>query len=414
MIVCGTDFSDRSDAAADVAAAIAARRGEELLLVHVYDSDRQWSAAIDEARRSRLNEVATRLRRRDLVVEEHVAPGNPAAVLLELAHARHASMVVLAAVGQRFTVRLRVGSVTERVARSLRLPLLIVRAEAAGLLRWARDGEPLGVMIAIDRPEDFPAIAQGIADLARIGPCSTVTAHARVDDSSHAEGVDEEFRQRIEPQLRNSGIDAPLLVRSGDAPVIEQIVELAELEEADLVVLRNHPRSEVSALWRASVSRGVLRLASMSVLMLPAPAGEPLDTKVPRFRSVLIPTDLSPVSQESVRYGFGLVAPGCIVYLLHVVPPGLSEQERHELLRRTQALVPDRAEFREISAYAELAVSDDPAAAICEAADRFNTDVICIGSRGASDVRDGAGSVTRAVMKDTRRPLLVIQPPRPA
>ena len=52
------------------------------------------------------------------------------------------------------------------------------------------------------------------------------------------------------------------------------------------------------------------------------------------------------------------------------------------------------------------------AAGICEAADRFDADLICIGSHGRSGFLAGAiGSVAQAVLARSSLPVLAVRPP---
>jgi nucleotide-binding universal stress UspA family protein len=51
------------------------------------------------------------------------------------------------------------------------------------------------------------------------------------------------------------------------------------------------------------------------------------------------------------------------------------------------------------------------AAAICEEAERFGADLVCLASHGLGASRALHGSVTKSVLKKIRRPLLVIRRP---
>jgi nucleotide-binding universal stress UspA family protein len=53
----------------------------------------------------------------------------------------------------------------------------------------------------------------------------------------------------------------------------------------------------------------------------------------------------------------------------------------------------------------------DVAQAICGEADRFGADLVCLSSHGLGASRALHGSVTKAVLKKIRRPLLVIRRP---
>jgi len=60
----------------------------------------------------------------------------------------------------------------------------------------------------------------------------------------------------------------------------------------------------------------------------------------------------------------------------------------------------------------EVLASDDPASAICEAAERFGADALCMGTKGRS--LTGLvllGSTVQAVLARAHRPVFVVPPP---
>ena len=77
----------------------------------------------------------------------------------------------------------------------------------------------------------------------------------------------------------------------------------------------------------------------------------------------------------------------------------------------TAGLVPDETGTRCQPPEVQLLVDDDVAKAICSEADRFGADVVCMASHGLGASRALHGSVTKAVLKRIRRPLLVIRRP---
>jgi nucleotide-binding universal stress UspA family protein len=57
--------------------------------------------------------------------------------------------------------------------------------------------------------------------------------------------------------------------------------------------------------------------------------------------------------------------------------------------------------------------SNEPAAAIAQAAERLDADLICLGTHGRSGLRKALlGSVSSSVLSATRRPLLLAHAPR--
>jgi len=147
-------------------------------------------------------------------------------------------------------------------------------------------------------------------------------------------------------------------------------------------------------------------------------ATEPL----PSFKRVLIATDFSKPGNKAVAFAYGAAQRGGEVNLLHVISPGTgfrsetkAENERRtrrkqELVRRLEALVPDAARVRSIQSQVEVAEHQQPAVAIAQAAERIGADLICLGSSGRSALKKQLlGSVTEAVLRRSKRPVLVIR-----
>jgi nucleotide-binding universal stress UspA family protein len=140
------------------------------------------------------------------------------------------------------------------------------------------------------------------------------------------------------------------------------------------------------------------------------------------MQTVLIATDGSPEAREAVEYGVELAAEqDAAVTLLQVIPP--TDWTR---LDRGAVIRPIPAELRLRRAYAldeaaqiagehgvEAAfevLAGDPAEEIVRYADSVDADLIVVGSRGRGALASALlGSVSRAVLSDARRPVLVVR-----
>ena len=90
------------------------------------------------------------------------------------------------------------------------------------------------------------------------------------------ENFQEELEQRtkqarvylagLEGEFREKGIEARVRVVHG--PVVEAILNAAERENADLIVLASHGRSGVSRVFYGSVAAGVLHRADRPLLII--------------------------------------------------------------------------------------------------------------------------------------------------
>jgi nucleotide-binding universal stress UspA family protein len=82
-----------------------------------------------------------------------------------------------------------------------------------------------------------------------------------------------------------------------------------------------------------------------------------------------------------------------------------------DLREQLRGLIPYETGARCQPPQIEVLESRDVAAAICEEAERFGADLVCLASHGLGASRALHGSVTKSVLKKIRRPLLVIRRP---
>jgi nucleotide-binding universal stress UspA family protein len=87
---------------------------------------------------------------------------------------------------------------------------------------------------------------------------------SKVFDAQHKKA--EEFVKRVAGNIRESGLEATTCVREGDAKT--QILEVAAEWKPDLIVLGSHGRKGMDRFLLGSVSEGVARHASCSVLIV--------------------------------------------------------------------------------------------------------------------------------------------------
>jgi nucleotide-binding universal stress UspA family protein len=207
-----------------------------------------------------------------------------------------------------------------------------------------------------------------------------------------------------------------------------EVARFAEERKAGLVVVGTHQRHGWQRLVAHSFSRGVLTHASTNVLCVPVAPYVPA-FEVPTIRRVLVATNFSTAGHDDIRHAFGLVSGGGEIHVLHVVPapePGMnplvrsmsylassvdSEKARAAAQIKLDELLRTLPDHSNIRVTATVAIHEHPAAAICEAAEKFGADVICVGSRERSRGDAGMlGSVAHGVMTRSQRPVLAVPP----
>lgn len=433
-IVCGTDLSERSRAAVAAAAAFAHRTREPLWLVHVLERGELLEPDCRErllvAARGALEEEARRVA--GVVggeVQHAVRIGHPVRELLSVAEAKSATVVVVSSQGHSALPLYRVGGTSERTALESPHPVLVVR-DAAPFEAWARGDRALRVLVAVDFTASALAAVRWVERLRHAGPCDVVLGHAydgidvlrrygRAGVPSLVRpdpGVERLFERDLAALVGDLGGAGQVAFRTRLAlgRLADHVVELADAEHVDLVVVGTHHRRGAARLW--SVSSGVLHLGRTSVATVPTSPGTLLGPEgLPEVKRVLVATDLSEASRWAVAFAYALLGSrGGDVHLVHVVQrPGRHEAraaEDADLARRLRALAPVAAEREGITTHVEV-VRGPVVAEICTAAERLGVDVVCLGSRGESGIKALLGSVVAAVLRESTRPVLVVRPP---
>lgn len=430
-IMCGTDFSEGSRPAVVAAAALASRiKDSELWLVHVVDPSADALADTTPKRLAiaagdRLAEAANALRELTRSHVHHcVLHGPPGETLLKFAEARGARLVVVASQGHGKSSVYRVGGTSERVAQSASVPVLVVR-DATPFEAWASGQRPLRILLGADWSQSSDPAIRWVKALREAGPCDVTVGHVYYSpvphhlrpryDATISELVDErerELERRLEQDLARRMGEMPgtgeLTCRPyrGLGRLGDHLIELAEQERADLIVLGSHGKRGLARL--ASVAAVTLHYSHSSVAVVPAAAHGELVGEVPRVRRVLVPTDFSSAASSAVPYGYALLGgQEGEVYLLHVLPEG-RRAESAETAARLRSLVPTRGLPEAAVTRTEVITHSNPAHAIVAAAQRLGVDIICMGSHGHTAVRRALlGSVAEAVVRESDRPVLV-------
>jgi nucleotide-binding universal stress UspA family protein len=239
----------------------------------------------------------------------------------------------------------------------------------------------------VDWTSSCEAAIRWVEALREAGPCDVVVGYVYYSDST-GDGARRYGLERRYSMVERDPQAERLLARDLAARVGElggagevvfrpehglgrlgdHLLDLAEAERADLVVLGTHRRRGLGRL--ASVAGVMLHHGHTAVAIVPLPEeGIPAPDEVPGLRRVLVATDLSPLSNHAVPFGYALLGGrGGEVYLLHVLPDAGDVASDVEIAARLRALVPKRGVPGDVVTRTEVVRHRDPSRAICEAA----------------------------------------------
>lgn len=444
-VLCGIDFSESSARAAEVAVGIAAHLKLPVCLVHALPD---WAdvvhgdekASILRAIGLALENEAERLRRLGVQVRARFEFDAPEKSLIRITREESATVLVLGATGRGRAGGHAVGRTAERLAQQSHVPTLFVRTPNP-FIEWIKGEKPIRVVVGLDFNLVSDEAWRWAQELARVGPLEVIGVHlywparefhrlglsgmrSYFDPDPDVERVlHRDLAQRFRP---TSGLSIQLRVEPSIGRLSDHLLSIASEAKGDLVVVGSHQRSAVARLWEGSVARGVIHNARSSVACIPLSA-----SKAPavgqEVRTALAATDFSPTGNAALEHAYAQVGQAGKVYLVHVLAPAgrFSDFEAKDIFtvsssladaeksaeEKLRSLVPLRSIIRDKSTEVIVLESRNPADAIMQAAERFNVDVICLGTHGRSGIAKAVlGSVAQAVLSKTERPILLVRP----
>ncbi len=424
-ILCATDFSPAAGAAAAVAAQLAGARAARLRLVHACDPA---SARVLARAHERLGAEARRLGKFGPEVEPVLLESaRLCAAVLACIRSSMPSLVVVASGVKGPLDRWALGSFAEQLAESSPVPTLVVRHPAA-FANWDWTKDRLTVLLALDRYPSSDVVLRWARDFRRAGPCDLVscTINWRMPTAEQAAIAPgrpvnpPELQARLERELRKKvrdqiGDDAgTVVVRPFFGEPGPCLVEVAAEMKAQVIAVGTHQRHGLRRLAQFSVSRALLHETGTNLVCVPVAAqSDPREAHIPDFRRVLVATDFSPEGDAAVPFAAAACSVGGRLRLVHVVPVSrrTGGSRGAELRRQLQERVPNELGARGQPAEVAVLEARDVAGAICAEAARFGADLVCLASHGRGLSRAWHGSVAKAVLKQIRRPLLVIRRP---
>ncbi|MGE5838921.1 MAG: universal stress protein [Deltaproteobacteria bacterium] len=288
-ILCATDFSDFSNHAIPYGIALAREFKAKLYVSHVIDLS---SAAIYgeavfalEEQQSRMTAYAHREMTR-LIGDEAVdwepliTVGNPANEIARLATDKQVDLAIAASHGRAGLKRLILGSVTERLMRTLPCPLWVVRSPERGFLAPASQAIQIKkILVGCDfSPDSSLAFEYGLS-LAQEFLAELHLAHVVEPPIYDSLVKPSESRESFRQQLRNTvqerlGQMVPEEARVWCKPVTallagqphEELIKYALVNDIDLIVLGIRGRSLVETLLIGSTTGRVMRGAPCPVV----------------------------------------------------------------------------------------------------------------------------------------------------
>lgn len=300
------DGSPRAERALDMAAWLARQTRdceptlEPLLILFQAVELSPWLDLDDrEDERTRATEAATRyleeragpLRSQGITVEIAVRLGNPAETILEQTMARQVELIVMSTHGRSGLARWALGSVAERVARSVPVPMLLLPDAAPTsqmVQRVQQTGSVPQILVPLDGSAKAEAALPAATRIARLLHAavrllyvfvpkfeerSLEETHRTWDAGRRQVQQAERYLTRQAEILSQAGVKAHWAFGYGMPGA--KIIETAHSQQVSLLVMTTQGRGGL-VRWRlGSVTEEVLHAGGLPVLLVPSAQAEP-------------------------------------------------------------------------------------------------------------------------------------------
>lgn len=238
----------------------------------------------EEIAKTRLGEIAKRLKSKVTDVDTRVVFGKPAEKIIEFAEAEGADLIAMSTHGRNMIGRGLLGSVTDKVLHATRLPVLTISPDKAKVYGDAARGIT-NVIVPLDGSELAEGVLPYVEDIATrmslsvllvrvLGHGGTFAPYseglAYLDDSRIDETLEAEFTDYlggVAERFKAKGIKVAWKIMRG-APAI-CITDLARETSNNMIALATHGRSGLTRWVLGSVAEGVIRATGDPVLVVP-------------------------------------------------------------------------------------------------------------------------------------------------
>lgn len=282
-ILCPIDFSEFSVKAYDYAQSLAWHYQAELLVQHVVYSypafyiDDSYKATGRKLRTDalqRLKDFAKRQTRTKVRPKCILQDGIPSDQILSLAETQAVDLIVMGTHGLSGVDRLMLGSVTEKVLRKARCPVLVVRKPAHDFVSPEEKGDPINIkriVLCMDFSKHAQRAWNHAFSIAKQYNAELTLLHViehpsgSTDLQSAMAKATKQLRGAVSPQARKSSL-VKFLVQIGKP--YQQIVEVALEAQTDLVIMGVRGSNSLNSALFGSTTYRVIQLGPCPVLVV--------------------------------------------------------------------------------------------------------------------------------------------------
>ncbi|MGH8070158.1 MAG: universal stress protein [Candidatus Entotheonellia bacterium] len=268
------DGSAQADRILPYASWLANRLQIPILLLSIVDLRVASSARGRGDVEQQLQQAIDRLHREGVQATMAITAGRPAEEILGVAESQGCDLIVLSTSTRQSQGRGTLGLVTDKVFHASQVPLLLIPPLAAEppmslphaltALIVSLDGSALAEA-ALPFAEELAQRLSAEVILARAVPFAGAIVDEKAPPAGEVEAM--AYLRSLTQKLQSEGLAVQSRTLGG--PPVEHLLDLASQTPHSLVVLTTHGRSALARWFVGSVAEGVVRAATVPVLVIP-------------------------------------------------------------------------------------------------------------------------------------------------
>lgn len=278
-ILFPTDFSEYADKALDYVAGMKTIGVENVVQVYVLEADEEYPVTVAHKKRilARLKGREEMFRQHGLEVDSRVELGTPYKEILKVADKEDVSMIVIGCHGKGLLDEVIIGSVSDRVTREAKVPVLLVKFkilkdETGPRLEKMSAEQFRKILYPTDNSPCSMSVTQYIREFKKVG-CEEVVI-ASVIDSATTKSKDvlsavKEMQAKLSVDKKifeEQGIKAKIEVPVGRP--VEELLRIEKEEHVSLTVMGSTGKGYFKQMLLGSVSENMVRHAISPVLII--------------------------------------------------------------------------------------------------------------------------------------------------
>jgi len=276
-ILLATDFSKPADKLLKSLKEFKQMGVTEVFLLHVVDVRRHNLGVmkIQERSQNRLDEVKEKVEKIGLKAKKRVNIGFPSEEIVKVSRDENCDLILISSLGKSMIKNLFLGSTTHNVIRKSTLPVLIEKYEKVKEEEYKLSSKKKFRKILL--PIDFSRYSYRVLELAKkistsyqeIILVSAVETGEKEKELQKRKKETERKLNEIKETLDEVDISNRIKVEVGKGMASNKIIEIAEEENANLIIMSTIGSGKIRDLLLGSTADRVARRSPVPVLLVP-------------------------------------------------------------------------------------------------------------------------------------------------